>query len=73
MKMKDDLDELPKEIDLTGAKRGHFANRLNRNTVAVAIDPDLYELFPTSESVNAALRLVVRAGELTAKVTTKAS
>ena len=61
----DELDELPEEVDFTGAVRGHFAGRLHRDTIAIVLEPELQQVFPTSESVNEALRLVMKAGELT--------
>jgi hypothetical protein len=73
MRTEEDFDDLPDEVDFTGGVRGYFATRLKRETVAVVIEPELHELFPTSEAVNAALRLVVQAGELTAKTHAKAS
>ena len=36
--------------------RGKYARRYREGTNVVVIDPDLYKLFPNSESVNRALR-----------------
>lgn len=36
--------------------RGKYAQRYREGTNLVLIDPDLHELFPTSEAVNRALR-----------------
>ena len=73
MKVDKNWDELPEEVDFTGAVRGHSRGRLSRDTVAVILEPDLQDLFPTSEAVNRVLRLAVQAGEITAKTHAKAS
>ena len=61
-------DDLPEEVDFSGGVRGHFTGRLSRDTVAVVIEPELYAAFPSSEAVNEALRLVLKAGALTRQV-----
>ena len=61
------------EYDLSDARPSPYAARAHANSKLVRIDPDFYELFPTSESANAALRLVVKAGELTTRPQAKAS
>jgi hypothetical protein len=67
-KSKKVLDEdMPEEIDFSGATRGHFSGRLSRETVAVVIEPELRAAFPSGKSVNEALRLVLKAGDLTRK------
>lgn len=53
--------EMPGEIDFSGGKKGHFSGRLDRETRAVVIDPELLEVFPSGKAVNAALRLMVKA------------
>ncbi len=68
MNSNEDLDEMPEEIDFTGAVRGHFAGRLSRETVAVVIDPELHAAFPSDDAVNQALRIVMKAGDLTRNV-----
>lgn len=47
--------EYPTSLVRSGA-RGKYASRYREGTNVVAIDPDLHELFPDSESVNRALR-----------------
>jgi hypothetical protein len=41
--------------------RGKYAKRYAEGTNVVLIDPDLVKSFPTSESVNKALRSIVAA------------
>jgi len=55
-------DTLRREYDLSrlkGGVRGKYYRRAISGTNLVLIDPDLARLFPTSESVNRALRLLV--------------
>jgi hypothetical protein len=54
-------DDLRKEYDLShlkGGVRGKYYRRSTAGTNLVLIDPDLTDVFPDSESVNRALRLL---------------
>lgn len=55
--------ELRKEyqFDYRKAKPNRFAERLQKNSVAVVLDPDVAEVFTSSESVNTLLRSVLAA------------
>jgi hypothetical protein len=54
-------DMLPEyELDWSKAKPNPYASRL-QDTVAVVLAPDVARAFPTSESVNTALRSVLAA------------
>jgi hypothetical protein len=64
MNRNEGFDEMPDEIDFTGAVREHFAGRLSRETVAVVVEPELHAAFPNDAAVNEALRLVLQAGDL---------
>jgi len=61
-------DDLRAEYDLTSLLRdgeqGKYAGRYEAGTNAVLLDSDVAHVFPTSESVNAALRLVMQLTEL---------
>lgn len=48
------------ELDWSKAKPNPYASRL-KDTIAVVLDPDVAEAFPTSESVNTFLRTVLAA------------
>ncbi len=48
-------------FDYSKAKRNPYAARLKGRAVAVVLDPDVAEAFPTSASVNTLLRSVVAA------------
>ena len=62
MKPDDDDDELLPEYDLTGGVRGKYVERYRQGTNVVLLDPDVAEKFPTSESVNEALRRLAGRG-----------
>ena len=54
-------DSLREEYDLTklkGGVRGKYYDRATAGTNLVLIEPDLAGLFPSSEAVNRALRLL---------------
>ena len=55
----DDPRNIEPEYDFSHGTRGKFAGRSVQGAIAVLIDPDLTERFPTSEAVNAALRSVI--------------
>jgi hypothetical protein len=70
----DENDELLPEYDLdfSKSKSNRFAEKYNRTQISVVLDADIAEKFPSSESVNQALRFLVRIteqhkGELTHK------
>jgi hypothetical protein len=63
---KDTSDELLPEFDLAelkGEVRGKYFREATAGTNLVLIEPDLASVFPDSESVNRALRLLVDAAE----------
>ena len=61
-------DELRSEYDLTellqGGERGKYANRYGQGTNLVLLAPDVAEVFTDDESVNEALRLVMRLAQI---------
>lgn len=70
----DENDELLPEYDLdySKSKPNHFAKKYKRMKRTVLLDSDVAEDFPNSESVNEALRFLIRItkenkGELTRK------
>ena len=59
-------DELRPEYDLTqlqGGVRGKYAQRYKQGTNLVLLDPDVADAFPTEDSVNEALRLLMKIAE----------
>ena len=62
MDEKDDL--LPEyKFDYSKARPNRFAKEYNRTQRAVVLDSDIADKFPSSESVNEALRFLVRITE----------
>ena len=60
MKATEDPD-MPAEIDFSGGERGRYAKRFAQGTNLILLEPDVAEVFPDAESVNAALRVLLRA------------
>jgi len=56
------LDEPRDEYDFRGGIRGRHSRKLREEGAVVRVDPDVAQRFPTSESVNAALRGLVKDG-----------
>jgi hypothetical protein len=48
------------EYDFSGGKRGKYAQRYAQSTNIVILTPDVAEVFPDSESVNEALRILIK-------------
>jgi len=54
--------EMLPEYDFQSGVRGKYAKRYATGTNVVVLSPDLTKAFPTSQSVNEALRTLVRIG-----------
>ena len=52
-----------KEYDFSKGVRGKYADRFTTGAVLILLEPDVAEAFPTAESVNEALRALVRKKE----------
>ena len=52
----DELRDEYKASDFPSLARGKYVDRLRANSNVVVIDPDLTDLFPNADAVNAALR-----------------
>lgn len=63
-KNKDDVRE---EYDFSGGVRGKYAAEYRAGANIVIIAPDLARVFPDSESVNEALRTLIRISEKRAR------
>lgn len=59
--------EMLEEYDFSGGRRGVYAERYAQGTNLVALSPDIAAVFPNSESVNNALRTLVRAARRSVK------
>ena len=51
------------ELDYSKAKPNRFAARLTQESLMVVIEPELATIFPTSEAVNQALRVLAAAAQ----------
>ena len=54
----EDDPEMLEEYDFSGGVRGKHAARYAQGSNVVVLDPDVAEVFPDSESVNKALRVL---------------
>lgn len=62
--MNDDDDLLEHyDFDYSKAKPNRFAEELSEDCYFVSLDPDVAAVFPTSESVNEAPRLLITAAQ----------
>ena len=55
-------NEMLREYDFSKGIRGKYAKRYAEGSNIVVLSPDIAKVFPTSESVNEALRTLVRVG-----------
>ena len=53
--------EVRAEYDFSKGRKNPYAERANAKSNLVVIEPDLYSVFPSSDAVNDALRLMVKA------------
>ncbi len=56
-------EDMRKEYDFTHAVRGKYANRFPKDVVMVTRAPDVAAAFPDAESVNRALRVLLKAAK----------
>ncbi len=56
-----DEDEMRPEYDLRGSVRGKYYKQYMEGTNVVLLDPDVAAVFRDSESVNQALRVLMKA------------
>jgi hypothetical protein len=61
-----DVNDMRPEYDFSGGRRGVHHQAYRAGTNVVFLEPDLVEAFPDSDSVNRALRLLVRLSRSTA-------
>lgn len=75
MKPKDlTINELRAEYDFTKGVRGKYHKRLLKEGAnVVVLEPDIAKAFPTSDAVNDALRVVLKAGKSARRPTTRSS
>lgn len=52
-------DEMRSEYDISGGVRGKYYQQYQQGTNIVMLDPDVAEVFRTSQAVNEALRMLM--------------
>ena len=62
-------DEMRPEYDLRGGVRGKYYKQYMEGSNVVLLDPDVAAVFHDSESVNQALRVLIKAAEQLDQVT----
>lgn len=60
--MREAKDDMLPEYDFSKGVRGKYAKRYAEGSNVVVLSPDMAKIFPTSESVNEALRTLVLVG-----------
>jgi hypothetical protein len=56
-------DTMRPEYDMTGGVRGKYAGRFKGDVVMVPLAPDVAKAFPDGDSVNEALRVLLKAAK----------
>ncbi len=56
-------DTMRPEYDMRGGVRGKYAKRFPQDVVMVTLAPDVAEAFPDADSVNEALRVLLKAAK----------
>ncbi len=67
-KISDLRPEYNLKLHLKDGIRGKYSERYREGTNIVLLAPDVAEVFPTEESVNEALRLVIKLTKVRSKV-----
>jgi hypothetical protein len=55
----DQIGEMRAEYDLEGGERGKYHERYQQGSNVVVLDPDVAAVFPDSNAVNRALRMLL--------------
>ena len=56
-------DEMREEYDFAGGVRGKYLKRFPKDVVMVTLAPDVAAAFPDADSVNEALRVLIKAAK----------
>jgi len=56
-------DEMREEYDFSGGVRGKYVKRFPTDVVMITLAPDVAAAFPDAESVNEALRVLIKAAK----------
>jgi hypothetical protein len=63
--------EMRREYDFSGGVRGRFYKEYIKGTNVVLLEPDVAEVFPDSQAVNAALRALAEIAKRQTKIKPK--
>ena len=55
---------MKKEYDFSGGVRGKYAERIEKGTNLVLLEPEVAKYFPTAKAVNRALKSLISEGKL---------
>ncbi len=61
-------DDMRQEYDFSSGVRGKFYKEYMKGTNVVLLDPDVAEVFPDSQTVNEALRVLAQLAKRQAKI-----
>ena len=56
-------DTMRTEYDMRGGIRGKYAKRVPKDVIRLTLEPDVAAAFPNAESVNEALRVLIKAAK----------
>jgi len=59
-------DTMRTEYDMRGGVRGKYVKRFPQDVVMVTLAPDVAAAFPDADSVNEALRILIKAAKMAA-------
>jgi hypothetical protein len=59
-KPKKDTEAMRESYDFSGGKRGKYAQRYEKGSNVVVLDPDVAELYPDAQAVNRVLRTIAQ-------------
>jgi hypothetical protein len=62
-KLVESDDDMREEYDFSNAVRGKYADRFPQDVVMVTLAPDVAAAFPDADSVNEALRVLLKAAK----------
>jgi hypothetical protein len=56
-------DEMREDYDLSNIQSNPYAEKMKNGSNLVLIEPEIFKIFPSSEAVNEALRVLIKAAK----------
>jgi hypothetical protein len=56
-------DEMREEYDFSNSQPNPYAEKMSKGSNLVLIEPEIFKIFPSSEAVNGALRILIKAAK----------